>query len=276
MKRLLIFALVLLSSSTAGAAARRRAAVPPSACTLSVGPSTIATTAAGGSAGVSIVANGTCLYEAKTTAGWIVITRTAQGLALQIAPNTVTTPRTGTIDVGGYIITVTQAAQEVTNLLVNGTFDIDTSGWLNGYSVGSGLARWAPDQSAEIVSGRTQGVAELRSTAPRSGYQLHQCAVVQPNTRYDLGARIMIPSGQDSTVSTTLSTFPYSSSDCSGVYTDSNIVSYAPPRDTWLTVARTLTTSGNTRSMIVTFSVGGGSAPPYTAFFDDVYMREKR
>lgn len=249
---------------------------PPSACTLSVSPSTIAAAPTGSSAAITVSANGNCLFDAKTSAGWLVLTRTAQGYTVQIAANAATTARTGTIDVGGYIVTVTQPAGELPNLLANGTFNTDTAGWLNHFSVGTGSARWATDQAASIASGTPQGVAELRSTAARSGYQLHQCIAVRPNTRYDLGARIMIPSGQDSTVSTTLSVFPYSSSDCSGGYIESSIVSYAPQRDSWLSVARTITTSGAAQSMVFTFSVGGGNAPPYTAYFDDVYLREKR
>lgn len=238
-------------------------------------PSTIAAPAAGGSAAVNITATGACLFDAKTSAGWIVITRTAQGLTLQLAPNPTTVPRTATIDVGGYIVTVTQPAPEVTNLLANGTFDVDTAGWTNVFSTGSGAARWSSDPvNTRITPGG--GVADIRSTQPQYGYQLHQCVAIKTNTRYDFGAQVFVPSGQDAAGEAALGAYLFSTADCTGGYYDSVPVQYSSPRDVWTSLARSFTTDGRARSVIVVISVGGANAPSFHAYFDDVYLREKR
>jgi hypothetical protein len=241
---------------------------------LTVAPSTIVAPAAGGTASVTVAASGQCLYDAKTSAGWISITPTAQGVTLQFAPNTAAA-RTATIDIGGYVVTIQQAAPEVTNLLRNGSFDVDTRDWTSIYSSGTGSASWVRDPANATT---VDGVADIRSTQARTGYQIEQCIVVQPDTRYEFGARVMIPSGQDRAGQTFFGVYAYETEGCAGLQNRNNstVIGYTAPQGVWSNLITSYTTGAHQQSILVAIAVGGANTPPFRALFDDVFARVKR
>lgn len=241
---------------------------------MNVTPRTIAFPADGGSALVNVVPTGTCSWAATTPAGWLTLSRGGNAVGVQTGPND-GAARTALIDIGGHIITVTQAAKEVIispplgNLIANGGFNANTNDWLTIYSTGTGNAVWVPDHG---------GSARITSTQALRGYQLHTCVNVTPNTRYEVGTDYMIPSGQDSAGLMTFGVYEITVPDCT---TTAYVARYEEPPtrtpvDTWTSINRTYTTGSQARSLIVVIGTGGARTPPFRTFFDNVYVREKR
>jgi hypothetical protein len=83
-------------------------------CRPVISPAGQTFTAAGGAGSVSVTTGGSCAWTAKSNAPWIVINSGASGsgsktVTYTVAPNTVATPRTGTLTVAGQTHTVMQA-----------------------------------------------------------------------------------------------------------------------------------------------------------------------
>lgn len=82
-------------------------------CSYSASPATQSTSAAGGSLGVAVTAATGCAWTATSAAAWLTIASGATGsgngtIGLQAAANPATTARTGTVSVGGQVVSVTQ------------------------------------------------------------------------------------------------------------------------------------------------------------------------
>ena len=93
-----------------------QAAAPPPACSFSISPPSQNFAEAGGPGTITVTASAnSCSWSASTSAGWISLSNpsTANGsgtVGFNVAANTATTARSGTIAVAGKTFTVTQAA----------------------------------------------------------------------------------------------------------------------------------------------------------------------
>lgn len=97
------------------------------------------------------------------------------------------------------------------NLVVNGDFDTDVSGWTP-----SPFNRWdeadheeAPDSGSLLIRNNFLN--------PQASIGVSQCVAVTPGTPYDVGASFLIPSGQGSTGAAYLAIVWNSSPDCNGI-----------------------------------------------------------
>jgi subtilisin len=85
-------------------------------CSFTVSSSSQAFAAAGGNGSFNVTSGAGCGWTAQSNAAWLTTTSTGSGngaVNYTVAANTSTTPRTGTITVGGQIHTVTQAGATV-------------------------------------------------------------------------------------------------------------------------------------------------------------------
>ena len=276
-KLLALIALFLVAFPVA--AQRRRAAVVPSACVLTVSPRTLSVPSGGGSLSIGVGESGVCAYTPTASDGWIVVTKQAGGVSVQVQANSATNGRTGTINIGGYVVTVTQEGSPIIspptlpNLLTNGGFNTDLSRWTSLFTQGNGTATW---QSSGIPTppGGT-GYVLINSTRSASVHQIEQCANVKPNQRYEVGTQFYIPSGQHSSGLINLALFELIEPDCTNVgYVSSRIPQVKEPVNVWTPLTFTYTTGGQAKSVLIVIGAGS-NAPPYRAYFDDVYLREK-
>ena len=254
-------ALILsLLVATSVFAASKRHAVFPELCTAIVSPASLGMPAEGGPAFISVMIYGGCKATAVTSDPWITATpsfsqTTGWVLTVNVAPNKSATPRTGIIHMRSYVIPVTQSG--ATNLLQNGSFDTDLSGWSTARN--HGLAQWV-NGTAVMTSG--EGVA-----------QLDQCVNVEPSTRYEAGAKVFIPSGQNGVLS--LAFFDYSVPNCDpiGAWQGRQYQQPGSPIATWFDTTIDWTSNSNAKSVLI--AIGADSASgPFTATFDDVYLRK--
>lgn len=110
-----------------------RALSQQTVCTFSLSQPGTTIPTAGGSGSVNVTAQGACSWGAFTSASWITIPLTAAGngngtVNFTVAANTTGAPRTGTINIGGQIFTVTQAGK-ATPLSFDGDSKTDLSVW---------------------------------------------------------------------------------------------------------------------------------------------------
>lgn len=89
-------------------------------CSITVSPTALSPTHAGGSGTVTVTANASsCNWTAASNTPWITMTGGSSGtgsgtVSYTVAPNTTTSPRTGTMTIAGQTVTVTQAAAPCT------------------------------------------------------------------------------------------------------------------------------------------------------------------
>ena len=260
-------------------AARQRAIASPSGeCTMNVSPRTVSVPAAGGSSILAVTSSGRCQWQARANAPWIVLTAATTGsVAFGVTANAETTERIGTIDIGGVIVTVAQApatALVQPNLLSNADFNRDLSDWLAIYSTGTGSAVWS-SLDGNSVSG--SGSALLTSTQGGFGYQLHQCVSITGGKVHEIGARVNIPVGQDPNGVIILGFYPIELPNCD--LSQGVLSRHEPARrlttGTWVDVTDTVTTPPTARSALFVFALGGHRTPPFRAYFDKVFVRER-
>jgi len=112
-------------------------------CTYSVTPTTLSVLSTGTSRTLSVITGTMCSWTATSTASWLTITSGASDTGLgsvvfAIAPNTSTSPRTGTLLVAGYTITVNQGAASCSYSVTPTSFSVGTLESTNTISVTTG------------------------------------------------------------------------------------------------------------------------------------------
>jgi Putative binding domain, N-terminal/Viral BACON domain len=137
-----------------------------STCGYSINPASTNTAAAGGTASISVTAGTGCVWNAASTAAWIMVSSGANGngngtVTLTIAANTALTSRTGTVNLGGQVFTVTQAAATCTYTVTPTTLSVPAFGLTSALTVGTGAScSWAPSGVPSWIT---------MSTATRTG-----------------------------------------------------------------------------------------------------------
>ena len=87
------------------------AAAAPPPCTYSLSPTVANVGYSGGTVSFGVATSSSCPWTATTSYSWITVAGTANGaVSLNVAANTATSSRTGTVTVQGQTFTVTQAA----------------------------------------------------------------------------------------------------------------------------------------------------------------------
>jgi len=112
-RRLVVLAAAASLALTA-ACGRTPIEPPPPACAYAVEPTALTFGASGGTSPVAITTLAGCPWTTQTGSSWLSIAGAAVGtgpasVAVNAAPNTATTPRTGTVTIATRIVTVEQA-----------------------------------------------------------------------------------------------------------------------------------------------------------------------
>jgi hypothetical protein len=270
--RLLPLLLTLAIAAPLAAVTRRRSA-SPDRCIATVSPASVSIPAGGGHASIAAAVTGGCVWSPIASDSWINAAPAPDGISIDVGANPSTTQRTGFVHVRSALVVVTQVGN--TNLLSNGGFDNGTTGWNPRFSTGQGSISWgagtfspAPGANAVLVT----------TTEPAKGYQLDQCVNVVRNTRYEVGTKVMIPSGQSSGLAG-IAAYEYQMPDCNapsflGSFNrrQTNVDS---PVGSWVDAIILFTTDSRTQSFLLVIGVGGTTTPPFSAWFDDVYVRPK-
>ena len=260
MRKLILLAL-LLALATPLTAARRRG-VSPDSCSVALTPQAVNLPGAGGQATVTVNIRGGCSWAPSTAATWMTVTPAGNVLTITAAANPAQTPRSALVNVRGGVIVVTQSAGEIQNLVTNSGFTSSIANWTDIYSVGTGSASWSA------------GTAQITSTQFRSGFQLHQCVNVDPTKTYSAGTRVFIPAGQSG--SAVFAIFPLRVRDCTNTAYDTPlIVNRSAPAGEWFEINETFRPFAATLSVLIVIGAGGSDVPPFTAHFDDVYLRAR-
>jgi hypothetical protein len=105
-------------------------------CTVSLGASSGSYGASGGSGSVGVTIPAGCRYNTVLGPNWISVTSGASGsssgnLQYTVSPNSTTTPRTGSISIGGQTFTIVQSA-------LSCNITVDTSGLGSPFGAGGG------------------------------------------------------------------------------------------------------------------------------------------
>jgi hypothetical protein len=88
--------------------------VPVPSCTFTLSSTSESVDASGGTISVSVTTQDSCKWTAAGNVGWLSVVAGASGtgsgiVQFSVAPNTETSPRTGTLRIAGQVLTVTQA-----------------------------------------------------------------------------------------------------------------------------------------------------------------------
>jgi Zn-dependent metalloprotease len=105
-------------------------------CSFSINPTSASFAAAGGSGSVTVTTSAGCNWTAVSNNSFITITSGASGsgngtVTYSVAANTASSPRTGTMTIGGLTFSVSQdaAGAGCTNTIVNPGFESGTTPW---------------------------------------------------------------------------------------------------------------------------------------------------
>jgi hypothetical protein len=262
MRTKIFLVFIILMAITLSGATRRRAA-SPDRCSAIVSPATLSFTAAGGHAFVAVTVSGGCDWSPVASDSWIMAAPASGGVSVDVPPNAATTPRTALIHVRGAVVVVTQAANQIPNLLSNGGFDNSLDGWSNAFS-GAGSVTW------------TAGTALITSMQTTPGYQLSQCVSVTGGKRFEAGTKALIPVGQSDGV-INLAVYEYWVPNCtvSAGYHQHPLQAARTPIGPWFDSSIVWNSDFGTKSILVVIGAGGSFSPPFSAYFDDVFIREK-
>jgi hypothetical protein len=166
------------------------------------------------------------------------------------------------------------AAGGAQNLLTNGSFHSDISGWTV-VATGTGTAAFVPlDAEGSASSGSMQTVNT--SSAAGQSYNYTQCHVAIAGASYDFAGKVRVPPGQPAGTFSLLLNY-YANATCSGSgigTADGSSRLDFTPSGAWQGLSRTgLPAPVGTLSVSITLGnvkTGAGSAT--TAFFDDIVL----
>ena len=275
MRTRLLPLLLTLAIAMPLAAATRRRSVSPDHCVSTVSPASVSIPAEGGHATVAATVTGGCTWSPIASESWIAAAAVSGGVSIDVAANPSTTQRIGFVHVRSALVVVTQAGNP--NLVSNGGFDSGTTGWSPRFSTGQGSISWGAGTFAPPTAGGANAVL-VTSTESGKSYQLDQCINVTRNTRYEVGTKVLIPSGQSSGLAG-IAVYEYQVPDCNAPlgFVDSfnrRQTNVDSPTGIWVDATILFFTDSRTQSFLLVIGVGG-TAPPFSAWFDDVYVRPK-
>lgn len=160
------------------------------------------------------------------------------------------------------------------NLLVNPDFEHDVIGWDSGGLAG---VEW---NSRDAGDSSDSGSAKvfLVDERPSIGSGISQKIPVTPGDTFDMGAKVLFGSDQDSTVAAEVFVFWYeTTSGCSGQYLESRGYSEfvaVQPEETWqsLSLQDAVAPDGATCGQFAFNINNSATEPPSEGFFDDTFV----
>jgi len=166
------------------------------------------------------------------------------------------------------------AAGGAQNLLTNGSFHSDISGW-TAIASGTGTAAFSPlDAEGSASSGSIQ--TTNTSSAAGQNYNYTQCHGAIAGASYDFGGKVRVPLGQPAGTFSVLLNF-YGNAICSGSgigTADGSSRLDFTPSGAWQGQSKTgLVAPGGTLSVSITLgNVKAGAGGATTAFYDDIVL----
>ncbi|MBV8516455.1 MAG: BACON domain-containing protein [Acidobacteria bacterium] len=261
-------------------AAKQRAVRVPSDCSFTLMASADAVPSSGEVRVVTVEgASATCTsWLAFSPVDWIVLQPSGSQLFVNIAPNPTQLPRSATLRIAGQPYLVAQDANVVvsppveTSLLVNGHFDhgLEPWGWQDRYPNGPGEALWSTEDANGSAA---SGSILMRSTGTTRGFQRLQCVDAESGVIYAYGGVVRAASregGQEA-----IAVLEYDQPACGGDFTRDNENRFrANAPLTWQRYDFRFRTGASTRSLLFVIA-SLAAAPPFDAWFDDLYLRRE-
>ena len=261
-----------------------RAAAP---CEFVMTPPSASLPAEGGSVSVTITrTRGSCADVPASLSPWVTLPPSPPStgvLTLNVAANTSIARKTF-IAVYHTLFAITQAEAPNSNLLRNGGFDRDLSGWGKAHDWEVGSTAWNPiDHAGDPKSGS----ALLRIDDGATAYGISQCVPVVGGATYDMSANVMVPSRQPYTGSADwmmndvmdLEIPTYVSTDCSGqALNASQGYAWLSPisTDRWFPVKTSVAVTATARSANVIISIFlFNRKPPFSFQVDNVAFAKR-
>ncbi len=140
-------------------------------CTYSVSPTTVSAQSTGlNNSSISVITGSSCAWTAVSSVPWITVnTGTMSGLGsfnFTVAPNGTGAVRTGTITVGGKIVTVTQSTGSCAYSVSPTSFSAPSTGLISSISVITGSScAWTAASSVPWITVASSGMSGLGSVS---------------------------------------------------------------------------------------------------------------
>lgn len=174
------------------------------------------------------------------------------------------------VPVVGLVLWVAAGPVSGAELLVNGTFDTDLSGW----TVLSDLEQTAHWSSVDAAGSTSSGSVEVVNRHPGGGFlefPMAQCVPVDDGKGYRASAKIRIGFGQPTQGDARLILGWYPNTACMGDFLASDVVGQVSALGSWLPVSAQVVAPNDAESVMVWLAalkveVGGS----FRAYFDDV------
>lgn len=148
------------------------------------------------------------------------------------------------------------------NLLLNGRFDTDVSGWENTGSVTS----WSSEDADGSLSSGSARINLSAVHAIRSN-----CVTAFPGEEFYYSTRYLVPSGQQATGNALIQIGLYDQDDCTGVRLVSN--ERMGSQTVWTTMGNRVVAPAGTASIkLFLFNFRSGGAGDFAVHFDDVEL----
>ena len=292
MRRLPLVLILLVLVVPAEASRRRATHHPAPSCSFSLAPawgsSPIAATGVSRATVLVFGQTQECSqWAAYSPVDWVTVE--AAPLAAQpsafvgVTANPSTQPRSTTLIIAGVRLTITQdgaptvAPPIAGNILVNGTFDRDTSGWgwpRPDYSNGPGSPIWSQLDANGSVGSGSMLLRDIDSVFEQSFQQLQCVRIPTGGGFYQLGASVRVGSTAGEGA---IGFLYFASTDCSGDHIGINgrkVYELGPQEPgVWRKVEFSYPVAGAARSLMIVLA-SGADTPPFEVWFDDVFLRE--
>jgi Domain of unknown function DUF11 len=152
------------------------------------------------------------------------------------------------------------------NLLDNGHFDCDISGWSS--AAPAAVEHAAADAAGAPISG------SAHNADPFTAYGINQCVPVQPGAHYDVRARVRVATTAGHFASFVVTCTFYAQAACAGAGGSLQTFPAAvgDSGGTWLPVVLQLTTPANAASARCRFSLTPPSGISFDGFLDNLFL----
>ena len=158
------------------------------------------------------------------------------------------------------------------NLVQNPGFTSDLSSWAPFMAFGLTEQWTSTDAGSAVNSGSIQGTLPASGTF-RNPIYAAQCVVVQPNTQYAFGTKVLLPSGTtpaDAYATVFVNVFP--NTGCSGNESMNIVAPNVTTLDAWTQTSTSVTTGDADQSFQVNLRVFAPFNTTLISYFDDVFV----
>ena len=168
------------------------------------------------------------------------------------------------------LFTVAPAAAQ--NLVQNPGLTSDLTNWDLFTDFGLTEQWTSTDAAGDAHSGSIQGTLPATGTF-RSPVYAFQCVVVQPNTQYAFGAKVLLPSSTTPAgAHATVNVGSYPNTGCFGNQSMNTPAPNVTALDAWTQTSASVTTGAADQSIRVNLSVFAPLNTTLISYFDDVFV----